>query len=125
MEEYKLHYEHPGEGEPIQQPVGLRPRDARAAGATRRGGAPAAAPGPSRGYIVAVGAVGVVIVLLVYALLSGGGSTTSPTASTPAVERRARHRAGTSRAPHKRAPTSPTAALASLKVEPTRRCTCA
>ncbi len=128
VEEYKLHYEHPGEGpEPIQQPAASSQRWTRSApggGTRRRGGAGAAAPprqGPSRGYLVAVSAVAVVIVVLVYALLSGGSSTKSPTVSTPTVA--ASHgRAGRSRSPHRvAAPTSPTGALASLKVEPTGR----
>jgi helix-turn-helix protein len=127
VEEYKLHYEHPGEGpEPVQQPVASSQRWAgrRAAGGAtrRRGGAGAGAPprqGPSRGYVAAVGAVGVVIVLLVYALLSGGGSNQSPPPSTPTVA--ASHgRARRSRFPPRgTAAVSPTAALASLKVEPT------
>ncbi len=128
VEEYKLHYEHPGEGpEPIQQPAASSQRWTRrraAAGGYRRAGAGAGAPprqGPSRGYLVAVSAVAVVIVLLVYALLSGGGSSQSPTVSTPTVA--ASHgRARRSHSPHRgTAAVSPTAALASLKVEPTGR----
>ena len=96
VEEYKLHYEHPGDGiEPIQQAAVSAPRRARAraGGAMRRG--PGAPPpprtGPSRAYMAAVGAVGIVIVLLVYALLSGGSSPSSKAPpSTPATER-ARH----------------------------------
>ncbi len=127
VEEYKLHYEHPGEGpEPVQQPAASSQRWTRGraagGGTRRRGGAGAAAPprqGPSRGYLVAVSAVAVVIVLLVYALLSGGGSSQGPTVSTPTVA--ASHgRAGRSRSPHRgTAAVSPTAALASLKVQPT------
>ncbi len=128
VEEYKLHYEHPGEGpESVQQPAASSQRWTRSraagGGARRRGGTGAGAPrrqGPSRGYLAAVSAVAVVIVLLVYALLSGG-STPSPTVSTPTVA--ASHGgASRSRSPHRgAAPTSPTAALASLKVEPTGR----
>jgi cytoskeleton protein RodZ len=131
VEEYKLHYEHPGEGpEPVQQSAASSQRWTRGragAGGYRRAGGRSGAPpprpprqGPSRGYVVAVSAVAVVIVLLVYALLSGGSSP-SPTASTPTVA--ASHgRAGKGRSPHKgTAAVSPTAALASLKVEPTGR----
>src|SRR5580658_2504885 len=56
VEEYKLHYEHPGEGvEPIQQPAGSAPRRIRprGGGGHRRGGGGAGAPpreGPSRAY---------------------------------------------------------------------------
>jgi cytoskeleton protein RodZ len=139
VEEYKLHYEHPGEGpEAVQQPAASSQRwtGRRAGGGggyrrgpprdrghtTQRAGAGAGAPprqGPSRGYLAAVGAVAVVIVLLVYALLSSGGSNQSPPPSTPTVA--ASHgRARRSRFPHRgTAAVSPTAALASLKVEPT------
>ncbi len=142
VEEYKLHYEHPGEGmESAQQPAASSQRWTRrragGGGTYRRGsigdrghtarpghpgrvpaGSGAGAPprqGPSRGYVAAVSAVGAVIVLLVYALLSGGGSNQSPTASTPT--------AGT---PHgartRRSSAAPaagtTATLAAVKVEP-------
>jgi cytoskeleton protein RodZ len=126
VEEYKLHYEHPGEGpEPVQQPASSQRwtgRRAAGGGTRRRGGTGAGAPprqGPSRGYVAAVSAVAVVIVLLVYALLSGGGSSQSPPVSTPTTA--ASHgRARRSHSPHRGTATvSPTAALASLKVEPT------
>jgi Helix-turn-helix domain len=141
VEEYKLHYEHPGEGlEPIQQQASSQRRIRPRGGGYRRGaiggtpprgpgrghtaqraGSGAGAPprqGPSRVYIATVSAVGLVIVLLVYALLSSGGGTSSPpvgapTASTP-------HRAtGNGRPVHSAGPASSTTALASLKVEPT------
>lgn len=126
VEEYKLHYEHSGEGlEPIQQPVSaqrrVRPRGGGGNAAYRRGGASAGTPprqGPSRAYLATVGAVGLVIVLLVYALLAGGGgnggsSTGTTTASAPlgAAKR--------TRAPHRSTGATVTAtALASLRVEP-------
>jgi cytoskeleton protein RodZ len=93
VEEYKLHYEHPGDGlEPIQQAPVSSPRHARQrmSGAMHRGAAASSAPrsGPSRAYLAAVGAIGVVIVLLLYALLSGGSSPSpnkTPSAPTQAV----------------------------------------
>jgi cytoskeleton protein RodZ len=119
VEEYKLQYEQPGDGpEPIQQaPVSASRRGRpRASGGMHRGSAGTAAPdtGPSRAYLATIAAVGVVIVLLVYALLTGGGSHTG-TASTPAKS------AGGARA--RRPRTTPragaaSAALASLKFEP-------
>ncbi len=125
VEEYKLHYEHPGDGiEPIQQQTVSSPRRARqrAGGATRRGpGAPPPRTGPSRAYMAAVGVVGIVIVLLVYALLSGGGSpsktpptfpvTSSARGTHPKQRAHRAHPTGTANA-------TSTAALASLKVEP-------
>jgi len=64
-----------------------------------------------------VGAIGVVIVLLVYALLSdGGGSPSGTTQGAPAGSARGSH------AKHRRAtgtgPASATAALASLRLQP-------
>jgi cytoskeleton protein RodZ len=119
LEEYKLQYEHPGDGaEFTQQPAVARRARARGqTGAPRRpGSAPRA--GPSRGYLVAVGVVGLVIVLLVVGLLSGGGSPSS-TASTQA--RRPSHSAasggGSAGGNHAEAATK--ASLASLKLEPT------
>jgi cytoskeleton protein RodZ len=123
VEEYKLHYEHPGDGtEPIQQAPAPAPRRGRPrVGGAHRGAGAAAAPrqGPSRAYVAAVAAIGAVIVLLVYALLSSGGGGGGPTASTPTRGAdRARgahadrgHAAGAAAA-------SATATLASVKVEP-------
>jgi cytoskeleton protein RodZ len=125
VDEYKLHYEHPGDGiEPIQQAAVSAPRRARtrAGGPARRGtGAPSPPrTGPSRAYMAAVGAVGIVIVLLVYALLSGGSSPSSkappsvPAQSirgTPAKRVHRAHGTGVASA-------TATAALASLKLEP-------
>ena len=125
VEEYKLHYEHLGEGtELIQQPSGSAPRRTRPRGgaAARRSAGARAAPrqGPSRRYIAAVGAVGLVIVLLLYALLSGGEGSSSPTASTPTAS--GQHGGGTARGAGHSTRTSgaagTTATLASLKLEP-------
>jgi cytoskeleton protein RodZ len=124
VEEYKLHYEHPGEGaELVQQPPASAQRWTRrhtGGAAPRRRGNTGAPPrqGPSRAYIATVSTVGVVIVLLVYALLSGGGGTKSPTTGTPAANT-PRRAAGRSHATHNGGATETvTAALASLKVEP-------
>jgi cytoskeleton protein RodZ len=121
VEEYKLHYEHPGDGiEPIQQAPVSSPRHARqrSSGAMHRGAGASAAPrsGPSRAYLATVGAVGIVIVLLLYALLSGGSSPSSnkpPSAPTQTIggthvkRPQAAHATGTA-----------TAALASVRFEP-------
>ncbi len=107
VEEYKLHYEHPGEGmEPIQQPAVSSPRRIRPRGggapyrrgpirdrghtAQRAGSGAPPRQGPSRAYMATVGAVGLVIVLLVYALLSGGGGNQSPLDERPDREHPAR-----------------------------------
>src|ERR1700691_1854144 len=85
LEEYKLHYEDPRDvPELIQQPAGRssrRPRP-RGPGGTPGRAARVRGQGPSRGYVVAVAIVGLLIVLLVVGLLSGGSSPSSP-AGTP------------------------------------------
>jgi cytoskeleton protein RodZ len=128
LEQYKLQYEHPGDApEPIQQSTGAAARRARtrsrpAGGAgTRRGarGVPAGSGGgPSRGYTIAVAVVGLVIVLLVVGLLTGGGSP-SNTASTQARKQShgARTATGARGRRHVQAPAL--ASLASLRIEPT------
>ena len=130
VEEYKLHCEHPGEGpEPIQQPAVSAPRRSRVrtgGPAHRRsgGGAGARQPapayqGPSRRYLVAVGAVGLVILVLVYALLSGGSSPSNPTASTPAQGTpHGADATGVGRATHSTGVAGARVKLASLKLEP-------
>jgi cytoskeleton protein RodZ len=65
VEEYRLSHERPSEGE-------LQPIVSGSHSSRQRHGTPRS--GPSRGYLLAVGAVGVVIVLLIWGLLSGGGS---------------------------------------------------
>ncbi len=122
VEEYKLHYEHPGDGiEPIQQTsVSARRARARPGGAMRRGPGvpPPPRTGPSRAYMAAIGAVGIVIVLLVYALLSSGSSPSSKAPpSTPPPSARGLHVKRAHRA-HGPGTASATATLASLKLEP-------
>ncbi|HEY4427357.1 MAG TPA: helix-turn-helix domain-containing protein [Solirubrobacteraceae bacterium] len=88
VEEYRLHHERPSEGalEPIVS--------------TPRGGGRGRVPGsgPSRRYMVAVGAIGSLIVLLIVLLLVGGGSS-GKTKSTAATTRKhtaaTRHHGGT------------------------------
>jgi hypothetical protein len=74
VEEYRLQHEQPGDGfgEPIvSTPQRTRPRQSR--------------DGPSRGYIIAVGAIGALIVLLIILLVTSGSSSKSP--GTPKVAR--------------------------------------
>jgi cytoskeleton protein RodZ len=88
VEEYKLQYEQGGEGdsnrgEIDRQPVASSPRRAPrrtragAGSSIRGGGSNTAREGPSRAYMATVGVIGLVIVVLVYALLSGGSSPNS------------------------------------------------
>jgi cytoskeleton protein RodZ len=91
VEEYRLHHERPSEAAPeavVTRPGGGGGPRIRVPGP--RPGVPGA--GPSRGYMIAVGAVTLVIVVLIIALLSsGGGSSKSPRASSAAKHRTHRH----------------------------------
>ncbi len=121
VEEYKLTYESPGEGMEPERRAAPQPAQPGQAGAaapprrtrSRRAGA-IPRPGPSRAYMAAVTGAVVVIALLLYALLSGGGSK-SPTQPT------ARTRDGSAKGHHAshRAGTAPTAGFASVRFEPT------
>jgi helix-turn-helix protein len=125
VEEYKLTFEHPGEGERAefggQQPAVSathRARQRSSAAQARRGVGGAAGPrqGPSRGYLAAVGVVGVLIVLLLVGLLTSGGGSTNTNAGSPSrhIGTSGRGSKGKRHLPVRSAPR-----LASLKVEPT------
>jgi len=85
VDEYRRFYEQPSELE--HQPVMSAPRRAR----PRPGGG---GSGPSRGYAIAIGVVGVVIVLLIVGLLSGkkGSSPKQVGSSTAQGAHSPRHR---------------------------------
>jgi hypothetical protein len=84
VEEYRLHHERPSEG--ALEPIVATPRGTRGRGP---------GDGPSRGYMLAVGAVGAVIVLLIVLLVAGGGGSSPSTKST--ATRTAKHAAGAQR----------------------------
>ncbi len=84
VDEYRLLYEQPSEMD--RQPIVAGPRHTRHRRGPSRGR-------PSRGYAIAVGAIGLLIVLLLVGLLSGKGGGTSSTKSTGAGAHRAPHRA--------------------------------
>src|SRR5580693_6177255 len=92
VDEYRRQYEQPSELEhqPVmpsrQRPIG----DRRSRRAASGGGS-----GPSRGYVIAIGVFGVVIVLLIVGLLSGkkgGGSPTQAGSTNSQTAHRPRHR---------------------------------
>ncbi len=95
VEEYRSHNERPSEAmlEPIvSTPQSKRPRGRSGAGGRSggRGGGQAGGRGgsgerASRGYIIAVGAIGVVIVVLIVLLIAGGSSPKSNTGTTKTV----------------------------------------
>jgi cytoskeleton protein RodZ len=108
VEEYRLNYESPSEAalEPIVSTPSTSPRGR---GPSR----------PSRGYMVLVGIVGVVIVLLVIGLLSQGGGGSTPTTSTTAVvvHHHSQHAHGNPSA-HTTHPPSTTSKLVALSLRP-------
>ena len=128
VEEYRLHHERPSEAmlEPIvSTPQSKRPRSRSSARSSARsgagrsrgqsGGRGGSGAGPSRGYLIAVGAIGVVIVVLVVLLITGGSSKkgvtgTSTSAATHCKSTAAKHGAGGSAA-HRRAVASELVAL--------------
>jgi cytoskeleton protein RodZ len=92
VEEYRLQHEHPSEA--MLEPIVSTPQSRRRAPArTARAGRSAPSEGPSRAYMLAVGAIGVVIVALIALLIAGGGSSSkTPTAaSTTTARRRSSH----------------------------------
>jgi cytoskeleton protein RodZ len=82
VEEYRRHHERPSEA--MLEPIVSTPQSKRN-GTRGRGGK---GSGPSRGYMIAVGAIGVVIVVLIALLVSGGGgsSKTPSTVTTTATK---------------------------------------
>ena len=82
VEEYRRHHERPSEA--MLEPIVSTPQSKRARSGTR--GRPGSGGGPSRGYMLAVSAIGVVIVVLIVLLVFGGGSSNKkPSTSTGAV----------------------------------------
>ncbi len=77
VEEYRLHHERPSEA--TLEPIVSSPQRNRSRG---RGGS---ADGPSRGYVIAISAIGLAIVALIALLIAGGGSTKKPSTSTPST----------------------------------------
>jgi cytoskeleton protein RodZ len=79
VEEYRL--SHEGLTEAALEPIVSSPQHSRSSGAGR------APSGPSRGYVVVIGVVGLLIVLLVVGLLTGGGGGSSkPTESSASAK---------------------------------------
>ncbi len=109
VEEYRLRCEPPAEND-LQPMVSGAPRT-RGRARHARG-----APGPSRGYTIAVVAVGIVIVLLLYGLLSGKGKGPS-TASTTSTDTAQTHNHHGTHAPAS-VPHTSSAAVVELSLEP-------
>jgi cytoskeleton protein RodZ len=92
VEEYRRHHERPSEA--MLEPIVSTPQSKRAGARGRQG----SNGGPSRGYVLAVGAIGVVIVVLIVLLAIGGGSsgkgkgTSTDTPTTQRVSTAKHHR---------------------------------
>jgi cytoskeleton protein RodZ len=113
VDEYRSLYEQPSELD--HQPVMSAPRRAR----------PRSSPGgrrPSRGYVIAMGAIGVLIVLLLVGLLSGkGGRSSSPRASNTSTQKKShKPRSGASSvSPSSAAPRLRASGRVALSLQPT------
>jgi cytoskeleton protein RodZ len=113
VEEYRLQHERPSES--MLEPIVSTPQSRRAPKRGRSGGP----QGPSRVYMLTVGAIGVIIVVLIALLIAGGKSgnkkTTSTVVSTHTPSVRSKHKAaGTPARRH----VSPNA-LVALALKPT------
>ena len=95
VEEYRV--SHEGLTEAALEPIVSSPQHSRSPGGGR------VPTGPSRGYLVVVGVVGLLIILLVVGLLTGGGGgsskQTASTASAPTRHRTGHHSSAPASAP--------------------------
>lgn len=83
VEEYRVNFEHPGEQE--IQPLSAQRRRARTGGEPASGppgGGAGVGGGPSRGYMIAVGLIGLLIVILIIGLLTRGSSPKKDASTT-------------------------------------------
>ncbi len=83
VEEYRLHHERPSEAQ--LEPIVSTPQRKRQRGGSGSGET------PSRGYLIAVGAIGLVIVVLVILLVAGGSSPSSTTGTSTSAATHGRH----------------------------------
>ncbi len=118
VEEYRRHHEGPSEA--MLEPIVSTPQSKRTRTRSGTGGRGGSGGGPSRGYMLAVSAIGVVIVVLIALLVIGGGSSTKTpgTSSTTATKHHAsatKHTSGGSTV-HRRAAST---GLVALSLRPT------
>ncbi len=114
VEEYRLHHERPSEA--MLEPIVSTPQSKRSR--TRGRGAGGSSDGPSRGYMVAVSVIGVVIIALIVLLVTGGGggSTTGTTTNAATLHHKSatRHHARATTTHH-----AASTALVALSLRPT------
>jgi hypothetical protein len=119
VEEYRLRHEDPTEM--ALEPIVATPQSAR----PRAPGTGRAPLGPSRGYMVVVGVVGLLIVLLIVGLLTGGSGGSAKHAETTASgagHRNAHARNGAAGAPGARAARPSTVTLSLKATAPVYVC---
>ncbi len=86
VEEYRLHHERPSDSS--LEPIVSSPNRARTrSGTGGRAGRTGSPEGSSRGYMIAISAIGAVIVVLVALLIANGGGSSTPTTSTSSSTR--------------------------------------
>jgi cytoskeleton protein RodZ len=119
VEEYRLNYERPNETalEPIV-PAGSKNARERGAGRTKARAGRAGAGGPSRGYLIAIGAVSLVIVLLVVGLLSSGSGSKNPSTTATRSTSKPSRSPGSSTTPSGTTPAAQSG-LVALSIHPT------
>jgi cytoskeleton protein RodZ len=120
VEEYRLNHERLNESD--LQPMVSSPSRARQQRSSRgqrpsRQRPGATSPGLSRGYMVAIGAVGLIIVLLVIGLVSKSGSSKHPATTTPVKSATSGSGADQTGARHTK-PASSTSSEVSLSLTP-------
>ena len=126
VEEYRRHHERPSEA--MLEPIVSTPQSKRTRTRSGTGGRGGPGGGPSRGYMLAVSAIGVVIVVLIALLVIGGGSSTKTPGileHRPATKHHAsatKHTSGGSTV-HRRA--ASTGAGGAVAAHRPRWCTCA
>ncbi|HTC58659.1 MAG TPA: helix-turn-helix transcriptional regulator [Solirubrobacteraceae bacterium] len=113
VDEYRINYEQPSELD--HQPVMSPPRRAAMRSSSNR-------PGPSRGYVIAVSAFGLLIVVLVVALIAGkkgNGSPPTPANSTNAQQSHSSDRHNHSSTPSNSSAPSSASGRITLSLHPT------
>ncbi len=109
VEEYRLHHEKPSEAVP--EPIVSSPTRNRGRGRSGGGGE----AGPSRGYVLAVGAILAVIAVLIVLLVTGGKPNSKSPSRTAASTAAGKH----PKATHKRAAAHRGSDLVALSLTPT------
>jgi cytoskeleton protein RodZ len=93
VEEYRLHHERPSEA--MLEPIVSTPQSNRTRTRSGTGGRGGSGNGPSRGYMIAVSVIGVVIIALIVLLVTGGGGGGGSSTGTTTSASTRGHKSGT------------------------------